>query len=95
MTLIVVFPVLPFMLTTAKLCPAVSVGDYFDFLQAEFAFKLSEYFGSIWRVGVNRWVFLPPLSATFVGTKPLPFLPRLVTFPAVIAELHTLRSIFI
>lgn len=95
MTLIVVFPVLPFVLAATKLCPVVSCGNHLDFFPAELALKRPEYFGSIWRVGVYRWMFFPPLSAALVTAEPLPFLPWFKRFPAVIAELHTLRSIFI
>ena len=95
MALIVVFPVLPFVLATAELCPVVSGGNYLDFFPAELALKRSEYFGSIWRVGVYRRVFLPPLSTAFVTAEPLPFLPWFIAPPAIIAELHTFLSIFI
>ena len=61
-TLIVVLPVLPFVLTTAELCSMVSSGNHFDLFTAELALKGSEYFGSIRRVGVNQWVLFPPLS---------------------------------
>ena len=90
--LIVVFPVLPFMLTTTELCPVVSGGHHFDFLPAKLALKLSEYFGSIWRVGVYRRVFLPPLSAALVTAEPLPALFWFVSTPTIIAELHTFLS---
>ena len=92
MTLIVVFPVLPLMLTATELCPMVLGGNHLDFLPAEFALKRSEYFGSIWRVGVYRRVFLPPLSTAFVTAKPLPFLLGLIPPPTVITELHTFLS---
>ena len=95
MALIVVFPVLPFMLTTAELGSVVSCGDHLDFLPAELALKRPEYFGSIWRVGVYRWMFFPPLSSTLVTAKPLPFLFWFIAPPTVIAERHTLRSTLI
>ena len=92
MALIVVFPVLPFVLAAAELCPVVPGGNHLDFLPAEFALKRSEYFGSIWRVGVYRRVFLPPLSSALVTAEPLPVLFWFVSTPAVIAELHTFLS---
>ena len=95
MALIVMFPVLPFVLKTAELCSMVSGGNHLYFLPAEFALKRSEYFGSIWRVGVYRRVFLPPLSAALVTAEPLPFLFWFVSTTTIIAELHTLRSTLI
>lgn len=92
MTLIVMFPVLAFMLTTAELGPMVSSGNNLDFLPAELALKGSEYFGSIWRVGVNRRVFFPPLSTALMTAEPLSFLLGFVTFPTVITEPHTFLS---
>ena len=92
MALIVVFPILPFVLTATELCSMISGGNYLDFFPAELALKLSEYFGSIWRVGVNRRVFLPPFSAAFVTAEPLPALFWFVSTPTIIAELHTFLS---
>lgn len=92
MALIVVFPVLPFMLAAAELGPVVSLGNYLDFLPAELALKRSEHFGAVRRVGVNRWMFFPPLSPALVAAEPLPSLPRFVSTPAVITELHTFLS---
>ena len=92
MSLIVVFPVLTFVLAAAELCSVVSGGDYLYLFSAELAFKRAEYFSAVWRVGVYRRVFLPPLSAALVTAEPLPSLPRFVSPPAVIAELHTFLS---
>ena len=92
MALIVVFPVLTFMLAATELCPVVPGGNHLDFLPAEFALKRSEYFGSIWRVGVYRRVFLPPFSTALVTTKPLPALFWFVSMATVIAKLHTFLS---
>ena len=76
MALIVVFPVLPFVLAAAELCPVVPGGNHLDFLPTEFALKRSEHCSAIRWVGVYRRVFLPPLSTAFVTAKPLPFLCR-------------------
>ena len=95
MALIVVFPVLTFVLITAELCPVVSCGNHLDFLPAELALKRSEHFGAVRRVGVNRWMFFPPLSPALVAAEPLPFLPWFVSTPSVIAELHTFLSTLI
>ena len=86
------FPVLSFVLATAELSSVASGGDHFDFFSAEFALKSPEYFSAVWRVGVYRRVFFPPLSAALVTAEPLPALFRLVTLPTVIAELHTFLS---
>ena len=95
MALIVVFPVLPFVLTATELCPVVPGGNHLDFLPTKLTLKRPEYFGSVRRVGVYRRVFLPPLSTAFVTAEPLPVLFWVVSTPAIIAELHTFLSIFI
>ena len=92
MALIVVFPVLTFMLAAAELCSMVPGGNYFDFLSAELALKRSEYCSAIWRVGVNRRMFLPPLSTALVTAEPLPALFWFVSPSTVIAKLHTFLS---
>ena len=91
-TLIIMFPVLPLVLTTAELSSVVSGGNNFHFLPAELALKGSEYFSAIWRVVVNRRVFFPPLSTALMTAEPLPLLLRFVTFPTIIAKIHTFLS---
>ena len=92
MALIVVFPVLPFVLAAAELCPVVPGGNYLDFFPTELAFKRPEHCSPVWRVGVYRRVFLPPLSSALVTAEPLPVLPWFVSTPTIIAEPHTFLS---
>lgn len=54
--------------------------------------KRAEYFSAVWRVGVYRRVFLPPLTTAFVTAEPLPALFWFVSTPTIITELHTFLS---
>ena len=92
MALIVVFPVLYVHVGSSRTVFYGPGGNYFDFLSAELALKRSEYCSAIWRVGVNRRMFLPPLSTALVTAEPLPALFWFVSPSTVIAKLHTFLS---